>query len=204
MTCAETYKGRGEIFCCNSCRVTWTNTYRNVAKRQDVKDKISEARKRIGTTMLMTPESRKKARISISKALMGRSLSSDHKRAISGGLLRSGHRPPISMRSGPRHHNWKGGTSSVRNADFKNPLYIAFRNGVLTRDKYTCQKCTVRGLGLHAHHLKSWAEYPDLRYVISNGVTLCRSCHYSEHKGKPKIKRLPLSPRTIADRLAAK
>ena len=35
---------------------------------------------------------------------------------------------------------------------------------------------------LHAHHLKGWDEFPDLRYDLTNGISLCSSCHKKEHQ----------------------
>jgi hypothetical protein len=49
---------------------------------------------------------------------------------------------------------------------------------VLQRDNYTCQICDVAGGYLNVDHIKPWAEYPELRYEISNCRTLCQSCHY--------------------------
>ncbi len=51
--------------------------------------------------------------------------------------------------------------------------YDEWRNAVFERDKYTCQKCEARGY-IEAHHIKSWKNYPKLRYKISNGITLCK------------------------------
>jgi hypothetical protein len=36
------------------------------------------------------------------------------------------------------------------------------------------------GGDLEAHHLKSYAEYPELRYDVENGVTLCSYHHQYE------------------------
>lgn len=55
--------------------------------------------------------------------------------------------------------------------------YKKWRSDVFARDGWTCQTCGVRGCYLEAHHIKSWAKFPQLRYEINNGVTLCKGCH---------------------------
>lgn len=57
-----------------------------------------------------------------------------------------------------------------------------WRNKVYLRDNYTCQMCGVRNGGgkkieLVAHHIKSFANYKDLRIDLNNGQTLCKECH---------------------------
>lgn len=59
----------------------------------------------------------------------------------------------------------------------KNPEYYAWRKAVYKRDNYTCVECGECDGELHAHHIKSWADYPELRYDIDNGQTLCEDCH---------------------------
>lgn len=59
--------------------------------------------------------------------------------------------------------------------------YKRWRDAVYQRDNYTCQKCQTRGGYLNAHHIKSWAKYKKLRYVVANGITYCESCHKEEH-----------------------
>lgn len=52
-----------------------------------------------------------------------------------------------------------------------------WRKAVFARDNYTCQICKVRGTYLEADHIKPWAYFPELRFELSNGRTLCRKCH---------------------------
>ena len=62
--------------------------------------------------------------------------------------------------------------------------YKLWRSTVFERDNYTCQICNCRGTRLNAHHIKNYAHYPELRYDVSNGVTLCEACHKLVHKIK--------------------
>jgi len=52
-----------------------------------------------------------------------------------------------------------------------------WRAAVFHRDDYTCQKCGHRGGRLNAHHIKPYATHPELRFDVSNGITLCVDCH---------------------------
>lgn len=55
--------------------------------------------------------------------------------------------------------------------------YDTWRNAILRRDDFTCNICGQRGGKLEAHHLKPWATYPEMRYVVENGVVLCHQDH---------------------------
>lgn len=92
-------------------------------------------------------------------------------------------RATIAVPKGDEHYRWKGGKPWER---FKDERYTAWRNAVLDRDGYVCRHCgrlcKKHEKGLAAHHLKPYADFPELRFDISNGVTLCRSCHMAEHR----------------------
>ncbi len=58
----------------------------------------------------------------------------------------------------------------------------AWREQVFARDCYTCQKCRDdRGGNLHAHHITPYSKDKSIAWELSNGVTLCKTCHYAFH-----------------------
>lgn len=59
--------------------------------------------------------------------------------------------------------------------------YKAWRHDVFERDAYTCQKCGEVGGSLEAHHKMAFARFPELRYDVDNGDTLCKGCHKEFH-----------------------
>lgn len=57
-----------------------------------------------------------------------------------------------------------------------------WRTAVFKRDRYTCQVCgTPKSGHLNAHHLDGWNWAHLLRFEVSNGITLCDSCHTDFH-----------------------
>lgn len=80
--------------------------------------------------------------------------------------------------SGKDHPFWKGGKSRNKHSGMR---CVKWREKIFERDKYTCHWCGQRGGKLNAHHFKFWANYPKLRYKISNGITLCVGCHKIIH-----------------------
>lgn len=59
-----------------------------------------------------------------------------------------------------------------------------WRDSVISRDNASCQHCGINGVEMHAHHIKSYADNPDLRFDVDNGVTLCFNCHWKEHSAQ--------------------
>lgn len=77
---------------------------------------------------------------------------------------------------GKDHWLWKGTTPENkllrRSKEFK-----LWREAVFKRDDWICQECKIRGGELHPHHIKPFAFFPELRFAIDNGITLCKGCH---------------------------
>jgi hypothetical protein len=75
------------------------------------------------------------------------------------------------------------------------PEHAMWAKLVKTRDKQACRECgcTDRKI-LHAHHIRSWEDYPNLRYDVNNGITLCIFCHAAKH---PEVAHLMLKTHRV-------
>lgn len=71
----------------------------------------------------------------------------------------------------------------LKNTDYRNTKeYSAWRLLVFERDEFKCQDCGKVGGELNAHHIKTFKQFPEHRYDIDNGVSLCVKCHRLRHK----------------------
>lgn len=81
------------------------------------------------------------------------------------------------FKSGKNHWNYKGGLAF--NKWIRGSVeYKEWRLQVLKRDNFTCVNCGKVGGYLEVHHIKSFSEYPNLRFDIDNGITFCLDCHH--------------------------
>lgn len=78
---------------------------------------------------------------------------------------------------GEKHWLWKGGITSTNTKIRRSIEYKLWRTSVFERDGYTCIWCGYKGKNLNADHIKPFAYYPELRFAIDNGRTLCKECH---------------------------
>ena len=159
-------RGDGLATVCKSCRASddpyaslrgRVSTFKGMRHTDDAKQKMSLARKGKPSKRLGVPhtiETRKKISV----------------------VTRE--RTP----RGEECHSYKDGKLSERRDQRFSMQYKRWRFDVFSRDNFTCQRCgDARGGNLHAHHLKPFADYPELRFDVSNGVTLCEACHKLEH-----------------------
>ena len=58
--------------------------------------------------------------------------------------------------------------------------YKEWRRLVFTRDNHTCTTCGSKER-IHPHHIESFAKNIGLRFIVSNGITLCELCHGKVH-----------------------
>lgn len=75
-----------------------------------------------------------------------------------------------------KHPWWKGGKKKENSIIRDSFEYKIWRESVFKRDNWTCIWCGVRK-DLNADHIKPFALFPELRFAIDNGRTLCNPCH---------------------------
>jgi hypothetical protein len=149
---------------------------------------ISEGRKKRKEELgyLNSPETRKK----ISKSCQGRP-----------GYWLGKKRPPFSKETrkkqsishtGNKNYNWiEDRTKIKKQEDRNNPNDKQWKYSVYKRDNFKCrinnQDCKGK---IEAHHILSWSNFPELRYEINNGISLCHFHH--PRKRNDEIKFAPI------------
>lgn len=88
---------------------------------------------------------------------------------------------------GENSPRWEGGKTSESYRIRRGTEYRIWRTAVFVRDDYTCQDCGQRGVDLRAHHVFSFADFPEHQLEVWNGVTLCRSCHARAHNLEDRV-----------------
>lgn len=95
---------------------------------------------------------------------------------------------------GPKRYNWKGGVTGERRRQRLSMYMREAREACFRRDDYTYRACGQRGGRLNAHHIWPFQRFPELKYEVSNLVTLCRKCHDTFHKAAGGPVKIALGP----------
>lgn len=83
---------------------------------------------------------------------------------------------------GALNASWKGGTTTglrKLRVSMENKMW---RKSCLERDDWTCQITGIRGGELAVHHINNFAEYPELRFALDNGITMRKELHKEFHQ----------------------
>ncbi len=100
-----------------------------------------------------------------------------------------GRRMVSERMTGENHPKWiSDRTKLSQNGNKrKSPAAIVWAIRVKKRDHYKCQISNAECAGhAEAHHILSWKDFPELRFEINNGITLC-VFHHPRSRSKEKI-----------------
>jgi hypothetical protein len=81
---------------------------------------------------------------------------------------------------GEKHYKWIKDRSKVKKSEHKHldGLYRYWSKEVKNRDNWKCKINNKYCNGkLEAHHILPWSKFPELRYEINNGISLCHFHH---------------------------
>lgn len=83
------------------------------------------------------------------------------------------------MHRAENHPNWVQDRTKLARRDERNDsMYHEWRKNVWKRDNFKCKIADSNCKGrIEAHHILSWRDYPELRYQVNNGITLCYAHH---------------------------
>lgn len=144
---------QNKIFCSKKCCVKVQK-----GKSLSIEHTASLSKAKIGKPIKHLLENKEEISKKISKSLRGRSQpwnrGENHPRYIDGGKAA-----------------WE------RQKAMGRVEYKEWRRNVFKKDNFTCIICLKKGCRLNADHIKPWATFPEDRYNVENGRTLCIKCH---------------------------
>lgn len=82
--------------------------------------------------------------------------------------------------SGPNNPKWVIERGRLIKGDriLNDPLQQWWSRSIKNRDNWKCRISNENCSGkLEAHHILPWSEFPELRYQLNNGITLCHAHH---------------------------
>lgn len=147
----------------HTCKIPWNkglkgkqtawNKGKNISQKH--KDNLSKARKGTKQPNLVGPKNGMYGKIPHNKGKIG---------------------VYTSKRKGEKSNFWKGGVTPINRKIRTSTEYYLWRKSVFERDNYACIWCgSVEKI--EADHIKPFSLFPELRFAIDNGRTLCNPCH---------------------------
>ena len=99
--------------------------------------------------------------------------------------------PPSQKGRNMGENNWRWITDRTqlkKTTGRKSRAYWWWKKQILIRDNNKCRinnnECVKL---LEVHHILRWANYPELRYDINNGITLCHAHHPRGRENEAKL-----------------
>ena len=92
-------------------------------------------------------------------------------------------------RMGELHPRWIKDRTLLKDdhRDRGGQLHKEWSKSVKSRDSLKCRIADENCKGrIEAHHILGWTEYPELRYKINNGITLCHA-HHPRKRAEEKL-----------------
>ena len=148
------------------------------AKRSpEYRQKLSESlkgrvfsEKTIRKMSLVAKNRSEETRRKMSEAQKGKKYSEERRKKIS--LATKGEKNP----------NWNPRKTDEKRINERQLFgYIEWRKAIYRRDNFTCCHCGRLGVELNAHHIDNYANNVELHTAMSNGATICKTCHKDFH-----------------------
>jgi 5-methylcytosine-specific restriction endonuclease McrA len=87
-----------------------------------------------------------------------------------------------AIKTGPESNRWIKDRDKVKiNPGRKGQLFDLWRKAIYGADSYTCQACGSKEKVV-AHHINGYKDFPEQRFDVLNGITLCNDCHKLFHE----------------------
>ena len=182
---------------CSMCNKTWMKRIDGLKKWTGLCHSCSSKRKMRGNKFTLGHKLTEEHKKKISESGIGKQAGKKHpmfgkhhreeiKKKISEGV-KEAFTFEIRKKMGDSHRGnksstWKGGISN-KNQLIRSSFEIKlWHKACLERDNFTCQKTYQIGGQLQVHHINNFADFPELRTSIENGITLSKQSHFEFHK----------------------
>ena len=94
------------------------------------------------------------------------------------------------IKTGKHSYNWIEDRTKLKMSDRRidDSRMRDWSKEVKKRDGWICRIADINCDGkLESHHILSWSKFPELRYQINNGITLCHAHHPRKQNDVQKL-----------------